>query len=193
MSGFTQSNPRLDMLLRVIGWGGAIMVLLIPLIAMQFTDEVDWSPFDFFAAAVLLGGAGAAMEAVFRKSANWAYRIAGGIATASGLMLIWAVLAVGIIGAESDPVNLLFAAVLAVLVCGAIIVRLEAEGMARTMISAAIVQTVIMGIALSAGYGSETGYELIEVLGANGVFILAFLLSAGLFRIAARQFAGTAS
>ena len=35
----------------------------------------------------------------------------------------------------------------------------------------------IENIALTVGYGSETGHALIEVLGANGVFILAFLLS----------------
>jgi hypothetical protein len=176
----------LDRVLRIAGWGGAIVLLLLPLIAMQFTDEVNWMPGDFSAAALLLGATGVAMEAVFRKSTNWTYRIAGGIAAGSGLLLVWAVLAVGIIGAESDPVNLLFAAVLAVLAGGAVIVRLEADGMARTLIAAAVVHAIIMGIALAVGYGAETGYELIEVLGANGVFILAFLLSAGLFRIAAK-------
>lgn len=186
MTEFSQSNARLDMMLRVIGWGGALTLLLLPLIAMQFTDEVSWTQSDFIAAGILLGATGAAMELFFRSSPNWFYRIAGGVAAAGGLLLVWSVLAVGIIGAESDPVNLLFAAVFAVLVGGTAIVRLEADGMARTMIAAAVVQTVVMGIALSAGYGSETSYELIEVLGANGVFILAFLLSAGLFRIAAR-------
>lgn len=181
------ANTRLDMILRVIGWGGAITLLLLPLIAMQFTDEVNWTPGDFIAAAILLGATGVAMEALFRTSANWTYRIAGGIAAGSGLLLVWSMLAVGIIGAESDPVNLLFAAVFAVLVGGAVIVRLEADGMARTLIAAAIVQAVVMGIALAVGYGAETGHELIEILGANGVFILAFLLSAGLFRIAARS------
>ena len=174
------------MILRVIGWGGAITLLLLPLIAMQFTDEVDWTLGDFLAAAILLGATGVAMEAIFRKSQNWTYRIAGGIAAGAGLLLVWAVLAVGIIGAESDPMNLLYAAVLAVLVGGAVIVRLEADGMARTLIAAAVVQAIITGIALAVGFGSETGHALIEVLGANGVFILAFLLSAGLFRVAAK-------
>lgn len=187
MTGIGHSNARLDMILRVIGWGGAITLLLLPLIAMQFTDEVNWTPGDFVAAAIMFGATGVAMEALFRKSANWTYRMAGGIAAGSGLLLIWAVLAVGIIGAESDPVNLLFAAVFAVLVGGAVIVRLEADGMARTLIAAAVVQAIITVIALAVGYGAETGYELIEVLGANGVFILAFLLSAGLFRVAAKD------
>lgn len=177
---------RLDCVLRIAGWGGAITLLILPLIAMQFTDEVDWTPGDFLAAALLLGATGVSMEAFFRKSPNWIYRVAGGIAAGSGLLLVWSVLAVGIIGAESDPVNLLFAAVFAVLVGGAVIVRLEADGMARTLIAAAVVQAIIAGIALAVGYGAQTGQALIEVLGANGVFILAFLLSAGLFRIAAR-------
>jgi hypothetical protein len=36
---------------------GIAIILMIPLIAMQFTDEVNWSPFDFAAAAALLFGA----------------------------------------------------------------------------------------------------------------------------------------
>lgn len=186
MTDVSLSNPRLDMLLRVIGWSGAILLLLTPLAAMQFTDEVNWTPGDFIAAAFLLAATGGAMEAVFRVSPRWDYRFAGGIAAGSGLMLVWAALAVGITGAESEPVNLLYAAVLSVLVAGAFIVRLQADGMARTMIAAAAVQAIIIVIALAVGYGAETGQELIEVLGANGVFLLAFLLSAGLFRIAAR-------
>jgi hypothetical protein len=37
---------------------GVAVILLIPAIAMQFTDEVRWTPFDFLAAAALLISSG---------------------------------------------------------------------------------------------------------------------------------------
>ena len=43
---------------RIAAWSVAALVLLIPLIAMQFTDEVNWSGGDFVFAALLLLGVG---------------------------------------------------------------------------------------------------------------------------------------
>ena len=33
------------------------LILLVPFIAMQFTDEINWKPFDFVVAGLLLLGA----------------------------------------------------------------------------------------------------------------------------------------
>ena len=41
---------------RVALWGSFLAILIAPLVAMQFTGEVHWTPFDFAVAAVLLGG-----------------------------------------------------------------------------------------------------------------------------------------
>ena len=51
-------------------------VLLVPLVAMQFTEEVNWSPFDFVFAAALLGGTGLLLELAVRKPSRFAYRVA---------------------------------------------------------------------------------------------------------------------
>jgi hypothetical protein len=49
-------------------------ILLLPLVAMQITDEVDWGVFDFVSAGVLLGGAGLLLHALAaRKSGNLVY------------------------------------------------------------------------------------------------------------------------
>jgi hypothetical protein len=72
-------------------------LLLIPLIAMQFTDEVNWTLFDFVAAGVLLLGTGTMCELAIRKISNPKYRIAACTVLLAFLLLIWAELAVGIL------------------------------------------------------------------------------------------------
>jgi hypothetical protein len=65
---------------------------------MQFTDEVNWGPFDFVVAGVLLLSAGLIIDLVLRKIKKTNYRIAIIIALLVLLLLIWAELAVGIFG-----------------------------------------------------------------------------------------------
>ena len=74
----------------------AALLLLIPLIAMQFTDEVKWTLPDFIAAAVLLSGTGLLCELVLRKVKKTKHQIAICLAILAMLLLIWAELAVGI-------------------------------------------------------------------------------------------------
>ena len=74
------------------------ILLLIPLIAMQFTDEVNWTLSDFVVAGVLLLGTCIMCELVIRKVKKIKYRIAICIALMVALLLIWAELAVGIFG-----------------------------------------------------------------------------------------------
>ncbi len=74
------------------------ILLLIPLIAMQFTDEVSWTLFDFIVAGVLLLATGLMCEFVIRKVNKIEYRIAICLAILAAFLLIWAELAVGIFG-----------------------------------------------------------------------------------------------
>jgi hypothetical protein len=68
--------------------------LLIPLIAMQLTDEVNWTVLDFVVAAALYLVQGLLCEFTLRNKKQTKYRIA--YCTALLLFLIWAELAVGI-------------------------------------------------------------------------------------------------
>ena len=74
------------------------LLLLIPLIAMQFTDEVNWTLFDFIVAGVLLLATGLMYDLVIRKVNKIEYRIAICLAILAAFLLIWAELAVGIFG-----------------------------------------------------------------------------------------------
>jgi peptidoglycan/LPS O-acetylase OafA/YrhL len=75
-----------------------VLLLFIPLIAMQFTDEVSWTVLDFVVAAILLLGTGLMCELVIRKINKIKYRIAICVVLLAALLLIWAELAVGIFG-----------------------------------------------------------------------------------------------
>ena len=74
------------------------LLLLIPLIAMQFTDEVNWTLGDFLVAGCLLFGTGLLIDWVIRAVNNSAYRIIIYVVIVAILLLVWAELAVGILG-----------------------------------------------------------------------------------------------
>ena len=78
--------------------GIVILLLLIPLIAMQFTNEVNWGLFDFVIAGALLLGTGILCELVLRKIKKTKLKIIICLAILALLFLIWAELAVGIFG-----------------------------------------------------------------------------------------------
>lgn len=128
--------------LRIAGWACVALLLAAPLIAMQFTPEVNWSAGDFLLAALLLGGAGLAFEVALRKSGNLAYRIGAMLGVGGSLLLIVANLAVGIAGAESDPANLWFMAVPLVGVVGLGLAGLRAGGLVITMLAMVTAQVV---------------------------------------------------
>lgn len=102
-----------------------VLLLLIPLTAMQFTDEVVWTPSDFMVAAALIFGTGVAYQLISRKSVTSSFKFAAGFALLTGFLLIWVNLAVGIIGSEDHPVNLWYFAVIAVGLIGAFLSRLQ--------------------------------------------------------------------
>lgn len=73
-------------------------LLLVPLIAMKFTTEVNWDAFDFIVAAVLLFGTGLVCELVLRNVRSTKKRILLCGVLLLILFLVWAELAVGIFG-----------------------------------------------------------------------------------------------
>jgi hypothetical protein len=81
---------------RVLLGTGAI--LLVPLVAMRFTREVQWGLLDFLAAAVLLAGAGSLFVLLTRKLRTAPQRRAVGGGLLLTLVLVWLELAVGIFG-----------------------------------------------------------------------------------------------
>lgn len=172
---------------RLAGWGMAAGLLLLPLAAMQITAEVRWGAGDFVVMALLLGSIGLAAEVLAARANGNAYRMAAGTALAAAFLLIWINLAVGIIGDEGNPANLMFAGVLAIGCGGAIAARLRPSGMARGMTATALAQALAGGVALGAGLGAESSGWPWDVAGLTGLFTALWLLSAWLFRVAATR------
>lgn len=84
---------------RMSFWAGAVtFVLVVPLFAMQVTNEVDWDQTDFIVMGVLLLGSGFLYELLSRTTTNTRHRIVIGAAVAITLLLVWAELAVGVFG-----------------------------------------------------------------------------------------------
>ncbi len=77
-------------------WGAAGCLLLLPLVAMQFTDEVAWDGADFLIFGAMLVAACGAYELAARLTRQTAYRAAAAAAITALFILIWLELAVGL-------------------------------------------------------------------------------------------------
>lgn len=170
---------------RIVGWGAAAALLLTPLVAMQFTREVNWTGFDFAFMAAMLGGVGLVVEWAFRRSGSTAYRMAVCLALAAIFFLIVINGAVGIIGSEQEDANLLFGGVILVAVTGVIAARLRPRGLARTMVAAAVAQLAVPVIALAADLAPRAMVLAPEVPASTAVFAGLWLAAGWLFRKAA--------
>ena len=178
MAASIEQQPARRNIWRIISWVGAVVLILTPLVAMQFTREVVWTGSDFIFAAVIFGTFGGLIELTVRISSNWYYRFGALFAVLVGFVIIWANAAVGMIGDEDNPVNLWFGAVLLIAICGAILARFRSRAMAIAMFTAGLVQATI-GIATGI-FGTDTRGGILTLILAG-----LWMISATLFRSAA--------
>jgi MFS family permease len=169
---------------RIAMWGAAALLLIVPLLAMQVTHEVNWGLGDFVLAGVLLFGAGLLYE-LAAKAGNLAYRGGVALALAAAVGLIWVSLAVGIIGSEDEPANLLYGGVLAVGIAGAVLARFQPQGMARALFATAVAQALVGIAAVVMGLGARSTHWPWDILALTAGFCALFGGSALLFRRAA--------
>ena len=173
-----RNGERRGSVWRIAAWGLAGLILLLPLVAMQFTDEVEWTASDFILMGVLIGTVGLSFEFLIRQSSRPTYRIGAAIAHLAFFLTIWVNLAVGMIGSEGNLYNLLFGGVLVLALSGAVVAAFKPVGLARAMVIAAIAQ------AGAGAFGLSTDLR-------GGVLSMAFaalwFLAAALFWSAARE------
>lgn len=163
---------------RLVVWSAAVLLFLLPGIAMQFTFEVQWNKYDFAVFAAMLAGACGAYELLARGHPSHFYRAGFGLALLGAFLLVWVNLAVGLIGNENDPANLMFGGVLLIGAAGGALARLKAKGMAWTLGVMATAQAAAASVAFVAGWH--------QPLVLQGFFVLLWLVSAQSFWRAAR-------
>ena len=158
---------------RIAMWGSAAILLTLPAIAMAAgAPGVVWTASDFIAMGLLLGLACGLCELVAWGSSSGAYRMGGLAAVATGFLTIWVNLAVGMIGSDDNPYNLMFLGVLAVALAGSIGARFRASGMAWAMVAAAAAQAILG----ATGIAQDPRGGVFSML-----FALPWLISAALF------------
>jgi len=166
---------------RIAGWGTAGLALLLP-----WVTGAPWTASDFVVMGVLLGAAGLLVELAAAASGSLAYRAGAGAAVVAAVLLIWVNGAVGFFGDEDNPANLVFAGVIAVAGVGVALARFRPAGMVRAMLATAAAQVLVGAVGLAAGWGSPGDAGVYEAVMGTGAFAALWLLSAALFRRAAR-------
>lgn len=166
---------------RIGRWIAALALLLTPLAMMQVSDEWHWEPRGFVLAGVVLGGIGLLYDAAERASGSRAYRAGVAVALLAAFLLAWST----VVRDDDHGIGFLLTVVAAAV--AAFAARFRPDGMARAMFGIAVMQALV-GIAIAtapsvaAVPGSPSWFLLY-----SGFFALLWLLSAVLFRLAAKR------
>lgn len=167
---------------RIIVWTVVgVLILLLPL-AMLFTNEVQWN--ETFAYCIMLLAIGGIYE-LWRwlKTKSMKYHFAFDVGLFGMIFLGWVSGAIGIIGSENNPLNLMYWAVPIVGFIGSVISQLKSRGMTRTLFTVAIVQFLVPVIALIISPEVSFGNAgVMGVVAVNFIFVILFATSALLFR-----------
>ncbi len=164
---------------RMIGWGTAALLLVLPWIA-----GAPWTAFDYGFAVVLFGSVGLAFEVVVRKSGSLSYRLGTALAVVAAVLILWATGAVGMIGDEGDAYNLLFLGVISIALIGAVAARFRPAGMALAMVVAGLAH---LAVAVG-GLSTDLVGGLVSI-----AFAAPWLLAGAAFRSAASDQANLAA
>jgi len=156
-------------------------LLLVPLVAMQFTREVQWTPFDFVFAAALILALAVPLEFVIQRTRG-AYRLAAAVALLTTFLMTWVNAAVGITDSEADAFYLL---VVLVGVLGAAFVRARPAGLAWVVTALAALLVLIGLGALLSGITPPHNTPP-RLMALTAFFAVPLLFAAFLFRQAVR-------
>ncbi|MEY3338358.1 MAG: hypothetical protein RL245_1350 [Pseudomonadota bacterium] len=163
---------------QMVMWGLSAAVLALPAIAMQFSKEIAWGPEDFAVVGALLALLCLTVELAARTSSK-RYFLAGVVlAGIGGFALIFINVAVGIIGSEEDPRNLVFYSIPALGFLGALITRFKSTVLVRLLV-------IMSAIQLSAAFLAPVDMRHI-MIPFTGIFVGLWLSSALLIQRSTR-------
>ena len=151
---------------RIAGWGALAALLALPAVAMQFTPNVNWSGGDFVVAAILLGLLGGGLELAFRIGRGGLRSAGIALFTLLAFLTLWANLAVGIIGAEGEPVNAGFTLLIALGIVAALASRFRPAPMRFVCAALAIAQPALGIVAMITMPGHGVEWGILAILAA---------------------------
>jgi hypothetical protein len=164
---------------RMTAWGIAGLLLLLPLVAMQVSDQVNWDVADFVLFGAMLATACGTLGVAARGGTDPFYRAAVAVAVVTAFVLVWMNLAVGLIGSEDNPANWLVGGVLGTGIVGCAIGRFRARAMSRALVATTAAQALVGAVAFVMGDP--------KTLLLTALFVVPWLLSAWLFSKAERK------
>jgi len=183
-----ERRPRARNPWRIVLWAAPAGLLATPAVMMlREAEGWLWSPLDFMLGALLLFGSTAVIDLAVRKGGSTVYRLGAALAVLVLLLLVWVNLAVGVIGDQDNPANLLFVGVILVAVAGAVVARFEARGMARAMAGASAATVAIAAAVAIFGWGTREPPGTLGLVALIGGFAAIWGMSAALFAKAARD------
>ena len=162
--------------LKLLALIAALMV--VPVIVLRAVEVYEWDPGNAVFLGILFLGIAVSLEVAARVPDRLAYGAGLGLAIFAGFAQIWVNLAVGIIGSEDNPINLIYLAVIVIAVFGAVIAGFRARHMVKAMAATALAQATTFFVALAAGFGFTGPITIF--------FVSLWLISSWLFRRAAR-------
>jgi hypothetical protein len=158
------------------------LLLLIPLVAMQYTDQVNWGALDFVVAGALIFGTGVAYTFTTMREPRIIYRVAMAMGVGTTFLMMWANLAVGLIGGGPNAGILMYAGVVLAGMIVAVRSHFRPTGMEQSMYAMALALAVHTAIALTVGMNHYPGSSTNEILGVNSFFATAFIMAGLAFR-----------
>lgn len=173
---------------RLLLWAVPTVLLATPAAMMlQAAEGWAWGPVDFVVAALLLYGTTGLIDLAIRRSGSLAYKFGVALAMLAALLLVWINGAVGVIGDENNPANLVFAGVILPAVAGSVLARFRARGMARAMLIACALNAAIAAAVPLFGWGADEPPGTAGLTMLVSGFAAMWGLSAALFARAARD------
>ena len=165
------------------------LILGIPLLRSLFAGGWGWDMRAFLlvgAVGTLLFGIGLTFQMVIRKLGTPAYRAAVGVALVTVFLLVWGNFIQG--ADDVNPAAFGYFVVPMVGIIGAAMARFRPNGMARALFVTALVQALVLVIALIIRNPQVTPWTaaVLRGFGGNAVNVVLFVASALLFRKAAR-------
>jgi hypothetical protein len=155
---------------------GALGLLMVPLVASQFVADWNWPVGAFVRVYLLFFVTGMAFALVARRMGAWSYKAGVGVALFAGFALAWSNMVH--VADSGNPANLVYYSVLGVGAIGALLARLEARRLARTLFAMAATLAVI-ALILPSGAPPDMARRM--AIG-HGVLVVLLTASGLLFR-----------